>query len=245
MICKRPDAVDAYLARAQDNGWPGMELNAIRGGVAMQRGDLEHAEELYLAAMPANAAQVRMSFAAIRHRKIDAAARAMLASQPAYGPPGAGRFPVEVQVPDVDAAIATLYGTVAADSLLAPDGSGGPVRMSEGYQGTAHEPPRRGLVDAAGERWCVVIRVLCSLPATSACSHSGAATVGPTCARRRETQSRASSRRQRRRHLSRRRPVRGRGPPARHTGGSRDTVAESLASLPGRADPGGSERRQQ
>ena len=137
MISKRPEVVDAYLARAQDNGWAGMELNAIRGGVAMQRGDMEHAEELYLAAMPANAVQVRMSFAAIRHRKIDAATRAMLASQPAYGPPGAGRFPVEVQVPDVDAAIATIYGTVAADSLLAPDGSGGPVRMSEGYQGTS------------------------------------------------------------------------------------------------------------
>ena len=137
MICKRPDVVDAYLARAQDNGWVGMELNAIRGGVAMQRGDLEHAEALYLAAMPANAAQMRMSFAAIRHRKIDAATRAMLASLMAYGPPGAGRLPVEVQAQDIDAAIATLYGTVAADSLLAPDGSGGPVRMSEGYQGAS------------------------------------------------------------------------------------------------------------
>ena len=93
MICKRPEIVNAYLVRAQENGWTGMELNAIRGGVAMQRGDLEHAEELYLAALPANAAQIRMSFAAIRHRKIDAATRAMLASQPAYGPPGAGRFP--------------------------------------------------------------------------------------------------------------------------------------------------------
>jgi len=41
------------------------------------------------------------------------------------------------QVEHVDAAIATLYGTVAADSLLAPDGSGGPVRMSENYAGTS------------------------------------------------------------------------------------------------------------
>ncbi len=137
MICTRPEIVNAFLARAQDNGWTGMELNAIRGAVAMQRGDLEHAEQLYLAALPAKAAEIRMSFAAIRHRKIDAATRAMLASQPAYGPPGAGRFPVEVAAHDVDAAIATLYGTVAGDSLLAPDGSGGPVRMSERYAGTS------------------------------------------------------------------------------------------------------------
>jgi len=137
MICERPDIVNAYLARAQDNGWTDSDLTAIRGGLAMQRGDLDHAEQLYLRALPARAEQVRLSFAAIRRHKIDAATRAMLAAQPAYGPPGAGRFPVEVQVPDADAAIATLYGTVAADSLLAPDGSGGPVRMSESYDGTA------------------------------------------------------------------------------------------------------------
>lgn len=133
MICNRLDVVDAYSARAKEVGWNGMEPTAIRGGAAMMRGDLERAEELYLAAMPGNATQIRMSFAAIRHHKVDAATRAMLATLVPYGPPGAGRFPVEAQLRDVDAMMATLYGTVAADSLLAPDGSGGPVRASESY----------------------------------------------------------------------------------------------------------------
>ena len=134
MTCNRADVVNAYSARAKEVGWSVPDLTAIRGGAAMMRGELEHAEELYLAAFPDNAAQIRMSFAAIRHRKIDTATRAMLATRVAYGPPGAGRFVVEAQIQDVDAMLATVYGTVARDSLLAPDGSGGPVRRSERYE---------------------------------------------------------------------------------------------------------------
>ena len=150
MICNRPDVVGAYSARAREVGFSGPEPTAIRGGAALMRGQLKEAEELYLAAMPGNAAQIRMSFAAIRHRRIDAATRAMLATLVAYGPPGAGRFPVEAQVQDVDAMLATLYGSVAADSLV---GAGrvwrAGAQLRKLRQGRCRRRPRRGLVDAA------------------------------------------------------------------------------------------------
>ena len=111
--------------------WGGPEPAALRGGAAMRRGDMEHAEKIFLSAFPSRSKQIRMSFAAIRQRRIDAPTRAMLGTLVAYGPPGLARFPVEAQLQDADAMLATLYGTVAKDSLLTPSGSGGPARPSD------------------------------------------------------------------------------------------------------------------
>jgi TolB-like protein/Tfp pilus assembly protein PilF len=130
LICNHPEVVNAYSARAQEMGWSGPEPAVLRGGAALELGDLDRAENIFVSALPSRARQVRMSVAAIRRHRIDAATRALLDTLVAYGPPGLARFSVESRVGDVDAMLATLYGTVARDSLLAPDGSGGPARLS-------------------------------------------------------------------------------------------------------------------
>lgn len=130
LMCGHPEVVDAFSTRAQEMGWNGPEPAVLRGGAALERGDLDRAEKIIVAALPSRVTQVRMSFAAMRRHKIDAATRAMLDTLVAYGPPGLARFPVEAQIRDTDAMLATVYGTVARDSLLAADGSGGPARIS-------------------------------------------------------------------------------------------------------------------
>jgi TolB-like protein/Tfp pilus assembly protein PilF len=130
LVCNHAEVVQAYSARAQEIGWTGPEPAALRGGAAMAHGDLDQAEKIFLEALPSRGMQIRASFAAIRRHRIDPPTRAMLDTLVAYGPPGLARFAVEARVPDVNAMLATLDTTVAKDSLLAPDGSGGPARIS-------------------------------------------------------------------------------------------------------------------
>jgi hypothetical protein len=56
----------------------------------------------------------------------------MLAGLEPYGPPGVGRFAVQVWAGDVDAALATILGTIDPASLRALDGPGGPPRAAAG-----------------------------------------------------------------------------------------------------------------
>jgi hypothetical protein len=128
----RYDLIENSSARARENGWTGWQAMAIPGGAALMRGDFDQAERIMLQALPQREREIRMSLAAVRHRKIDEPTRAMLAQLGPYGPPGLGRFSVETQAGDVDAAMATIASTVDPDSLLAADGSGGPARPPSG-----------------------------------------------------------------------------------------------------------------
>ena len=132
LMSGRFDAIDSYSALARENGWTGWQAMIIPGGAAMARGDIDLAEKIMLKALPQREKEIRMSIAAVRHRKIDKETRAMLAQLTAYGPPGLARFAVETQAGDVDAAIATVFSTVDQDSLLTSDGSGGPARPPKG-----------------------------------------------------------------------------------------------------------------
>jgi TolB-like protein/Tfp pilus assembly protein PilF len=133
LIVGRFDVIEAYSARARENGWSGWQAMIIPGGAAMARGDLDRAEQIMVKALPQRQKEIQMSMAAVRRRQIDRATRAMLDRLDAYGPPGIARFAVLAQVGDVDGALATIFGTVDPDSLLAPAGSGGPARPPKGH----------------------------------------------------------------------------------------------------------------
>ena len=135
LILGRPDAIDAYTAKARENGWEGPEPLALEGGGASERGDIDRAENLWIKALPRRAEQIRMSVKAVKNHKIDGETARMLATLAPYGPPGIGRFAVQAMSGDVDGSLATIQGTLDPGSLFNADGSGGPAR-SRGRDGT-------------------------------------------------------------------------------------------------------------
>ena len=132
LIMGRPDVIEAYSAKALENGWQGPEPVALEGGGASVRGDLDRAEQLWIKAFPHRAEQIRMSVKAVRNRHVDAATAEMLATLAPYGPPGIARFAVQAMSKDVEGSLATILGTLDPVSLRKADGSGGPVRSRGG-----------------------------------------------------------------------------------------------------------------
>jgi TolB-like protein len=132
LIMGRPDVIDAYTAKARENGWEGMEPLALEGGSASERGDIDRAEQLWIKALPDRAEQIRMSIKAIKARHVDAETAKMLATLAPYGPPGIGRFAVQGMSRDVEGSLATIQGTLDPASLRKADGSGGPARSRGG-----------------------------------------------------------------------------------------------------------------
>ena len=132
LIMGRPDVIEAYTAKALENGWQGPEPVALEGGGASVRGDLDRAEQLWIKAFPHRAEQIRMSVKAVRNRHVDAATAEMLATLAPYGPPGIARFAVQAMSKDVEGSLATILGTLDPVSLRKADGSGGPVRSRGG-----------------------------------------------------------------------------------------------------------------
>jgi TolB-like protein len=132
LILSRPDVIEAYTAKARENGWEGPEPLALEGGGAGERGDIDRAESLWIKALPQRADQIRMSVKAIRNHHVDAGTARMLETLAPYGPPGIGRFAVQAMSGDVDGSLATIRGTLDPTSLLKPDGSGGPARPNSG-----------------------------------------------------------------------------------------------------------------
>jgi TolB-like protein len=132
LILGRPEVIDAYSAKARENGWEGPEPIALEGGGASERGEFERAGELWTRAMPQRAEQIRMSIKAIQKRHVDAATASMLATLAPYGPPGIGRFAVLAMCGDVDRSIDTIRSTLDPASLLKADGTGGPARSNGG-----------------------------------------------------------------------------------------------------------------
>jgi TolB-like protein len=120
LVVGRSDLIVEHAHRAAANGWTGWQYWALQGGAAINDGDVEAAEPLYLAAFPGREEQVRQSLRAVRTGTLDAASRAMLADLMPYGPPGMGRFSVYCMTGANDDAIATLYSTVATESLREP-----------------------------------------------------------------------------------------------------------------------------
>lgn len=131
IIAGRVDVVESFVQKATANRWPGWQANATYGGAALLRGDLPEAERRMIAAMPQNAAQVRVAFAAIRKRRVDERTAVTLAILDPYGPPGRGRFSTQVFAGDVDGALATIRATIDPDSLRSA-GHAGPVRPAKG-----------------------------------------------------------------------------------------------------------------
>jgi adenylate cyclase len=132
LILGRPDVIEAYAAKARENGWKGMEPIALEGGGASERGDMDRAERLWIQAMPERAEQIRMSVRAIKNHRVDPETARMLATLAPYGPPGIGRFAVQGMSRDVDGSLATIEGTLDPASLRKPDGTGGPARSRGG-----------------------------------------------------------------------------------------------------------------
>ena len=132
LIMGRPDVIEAYSAKARENGWEGPEPLALEGGGAGERGDIDRAESLWIKALPDRIEQIRMSIKAVKNRRIDAETARMLATLAPYGPPGIGRFAVQAMSGDVDGSLATIQGTLDPASLLRPDGTGGPARSRGG-----------------------------------------------------------------------------------------------------------------
>jgi TolB-like protein/Tfp pilus assembly protein PilF len=132
LIMGRPDVIEAYTAKALENGWQGPEPVALEGGGASVRGDLDRAEQLWIKAFPHRAEQIRMSVKAVRNRHVDAATAEMLATLAPYGPPGIARFAVQAMSKDVEGSLATILGTLDPVSLRNAGGSGGPVRSRGG-----------------------------------------------------------------------------------------------------------------
>jgi TolB-like protein len=119
LVTGRRDLIVEYARRAEANGWSGWHHRALQGGAALIGGDVTGAEQLFVAALPGREKQVRESLRAVRTRSLDADSRAMLATLIPYGPPGVGQWTVLCLVGANDEAMATLNGTVAADSLPA------------------------------------------------------------------------------------------------------------------------------
>jgi TolB-like protein/Tfp pilus assembly protein PilF len=132
LLTGRVDLMVDFSRKARENGWPGWEGRVIDGGAALYGGDIDEAERRFVRALPERERQIRMSLAAIRRHEIDEPTAHMLASLEPYGPPGLGRFVIEVAAGDVDAALATIYGTIDPTSLRRPDDSGGPARPAAG-----------------------------------------------------------------------------------------------------------------
>jgi TolB-like protein/tetratricopeptide (TPR) repeat protein len=132
LIMGRPDVIEAYTAKARENGWTGPEPVALEGGGASERGDIDRAERLWIKAFPDREEQIRMSVRAIRNHHVDAATADMLATLAPYGPPGIARFAVQALSRDADGSLATIQGTLDPASLRKADGSGGPVRSRGG-----------------------------------------------------------------------------------------------------------------
>jgi len=132
LIMGRPDVIEAYTAKARENGWTGPEPVALEGGGASERGDIDRAERLWIKAFPHREEQIRMSVRAIRNHHVDAATADMLATLAPYGPPGIARFAVQALSRDADGSLATIQGTLDPASLRKADGSGGPVRSRGG-----------------------------------------------------------------------------------------------------------------
>jgi len=128
----RVDLMLDFSAKARANGWPGWEAWAIEGGAAVTEGRIDEGERRFMLALPHREAEVRMSFDALRKRRMDEPTRRMLAGLEPYGPPGVGRFAVQAWAGDIDGALDTIMSTVDPASLRAPDGSGGPPRAAAG-----------------------------------------------------------------------------------------------------------------
>jgi len=128
----RTELMMDFSAKARANGWQGWQAWAVEGGAALLQRDMEEAERRFIRALPEREPQIRMSFDVLRKRRIDAAARAMLDTLEPYGPPGIGRYAVEALSGNVDAALATILGTIDPASLRGADGSGGPPRPAAG-----------------------------------------------------------------------------------------------------------------
>jgi hypothetical protein len=128
----RFDKVNQFAARSRENGWMGWQIDALMGGAAQHRGDLDLAERLFIQAHPRLKVQIKQSVAALRKKQIDARTRALLDGLLPFGPLGVGRWAVEAKLGAVDAAIATLYVNVDPDSLIKADGTGGPARAAQG-----------------------------------------------------------------------------------------------------------------
>jgi TolB-like protein len=128
----RVDLMLDFSAKARANGWPGWEAWAIEGGAAVTEGRIDEGERRFILGLPHREAEVRMSFDAMRKRRMDEPTRRMLAGLEPYGPPGIGRFAVQALAGDIDGALDTIRSTVDPASLRAPDGSGGPPRAAAG-----------------------------------------------------------------------------------------------------------------
>jgi TolB-like protein/tetratricopeptide (TPR) repeat protein len=129
------DFVSEFAQKSRENGWPGWVPEAIEGAAAIQRNDMDAAEAHNKKALPDSVNQVADAFDAIRTRSISPEFQESLDTLPAYGPPGAAQFAVEVVAGHLDAAFATAWSVLDGNSLLAADGSGGPARLSEGRLG--------------------------------------------------------------------------------------------------------------
>jgi TolB-like protein/tetratricopeptide (TPR) repeat protein len=132
LIMNRPDVIEAYSAKARENGWEGPEPIALEGGGASERGDMERAEKLWIKALPDRAEEIRMSMRAVKNRHVDPETARMFATLAPYGPPGIGRFSVQAMSGDVDGGLATILGTLDPASLRKADGTGGPARSRGG-----------------------------------------------------------------------------------------------------------------
>lgn len=105
----RMDAVEAFSATSQENGWVDIQATTLAAGAAAMRGDFDVAEARFIDALPSRAAQLKASFDAIRQKHIDSETRAMLEALWPYGPPGLARFPVYILAGDVDDAFEAVF----------------------------------------------------------------------------------------------------------------------------------------
>jgi TolB-like protein/Flp pilus assembly protein TadD len=127
----RLEFVSVFADKARENGWPGWQPEAIEGGAAIQRLQLDEAERHYVKAFPDKEEEIAATFKAMRAQHIDKKLRTILDGQGAYGPPGVSRWHVEVGAGDLDAAYATAWSQLDSSTLIAADGSGGPARMAD------------------------------------------------------------------------------------------------------------------
>jgi TolB-like protein/Tfp pilus assembly protein PilF len=131
LVAGRADVMLESVEKAQANRWPGWQSSALFAGEALLRGDNAEAERRLIRAFPQREAQIRQSFAAVRAGRVDPATARMLATLEPYGPPGMGRFSVQVMAGDVGAALATIRSTIDPTSLRSA-GYAGPVRQARG-----------------------------------------------------------------------------------------------------------------
>jgi TolB-like protein len=131
LVAGRDDVILAFAAKAQANGWPGWQKSVLPGGAALLQGDSAEAERRFIKALPHRETQIRQSMNALRRQRVDQATAQMLATLEPYGPPGVGRFTVQVLAGDIDGALATIRSTIDPTSLRSA-GHQGPVRQAPG-----------------------------------------------------------------------------------------------------------------